>query len=206
MKAWSQFFPDILAEVPGCPDSMLERALLRASQEFCAGTMAWKVWLSDTVTVLNTVEYDIEFESNSELIRLERATLDGRPLQMATADDLPNDWMTNSASIAPCVFTNDRKTLALLPPPAANLVLRVEASLKPANNAAGVEDFLFDNYVDTIAMGAMAKLMQKSNVPFSNPAKGMELDRQFTYELARIGFQKDRGFSSHMSRAKVRTF
>lgn len=206
MKAWSQFFPDILAEVPGCPDSMLERALVRAAQEFCSGTHVWKIWLSDTTTVLDVIDYDIELEANSELVRLEKAILDGRPIKTTTEEALPEDWSVNPASVASCVFTHDRKTLTLLPPPAAGLMLRVQAVLKPSNAATGIEDHLFDHYVDEIAMGAIARLMQKSNVPFSNPAKGIELQRQFTHEIARIGFHKDRGFSSRMNRAKVSTF
>lgn len=206
MKAWSQFFPDVLPEVAGCTDPMLERALLRAAQDFCAGTHVWKLWLSDTVTALGVIDYDIEFESNSELVRLERATLDGRRIGVTVEKNLPDDWTSNSAGIAPCVFTPDRKTLTLLPPPAAGLVLRVEATLKPSNNATGVEDFIFDQYVDEIAMGALARLMQKSGMPFTNPAKGTELETKFKHEMARIGFQADRGHSSSLARPRVKTF
>lgn len=205
MKTWSQFFPDILAEVPGCPDPMLERALLRAAQEFCAGTQAWKLWLDASPTALNVTDYDLELAPNSELLRLERATLDGRAINVITSAELPDDWL-NNRNVSTCVFTDDRKTITLLPPPAAGLSLRIEACLKPASNATGVEDFLFDYYADTIAMGALARLMQKSNVPFSNPTKGMELERRFTHEIARIGFQKGRGFSSRHARPRVRTF
>jgi hypothetical protein len=55
-------------------------------------------------------------------------------------------------------------------------------------------------------MGAMARLMQKSGMPFSNAAKGNELEAKFKHEIARIGFQADRGHSSSLARPRVKTF
>lgn len=205
MKAWSQFFPDVLPEVPGCPDPMLERALLRSAQDFCAGAHVWRVWLDTITTIASVTEYDIELAAHSELVKLERAAMDGRPLPVITPEMLPDDWHT-SASARNGVFTHDRKTLTLTTSPAAGLALRVEATLKPSNNATGVEDFLFDQYVDQIAMGALARLMQKSAMPWSNPAKGLELERQFEQAIAGINFQRWRAFSSALPRAAARTF
>lgn len=206
MKVWSQFFSDILIDVPGCPDPTVERGLLRAAQAFCIGTQVWKLWLENITTQANVTEYDFELEPKSELVKLERATLDGRSLLITTPQSLPDDWRTNSAGLADCIFTSDRKTLTLLPTKVAGLVLRVEAVLKPSNSATGVEDFIFDQYGEVIAMGALARLLQQSNTPYSNPAKGLALDERFKESIAAVGFQHWRAFSSARPRSRLSTF
>ena len=206
MKKWDQFFPDLLIDLPGCPNPTIEHALLRAAQQFFSGAHVWKIWLDNTATSLNVTQYDIALEPNSELVRLERATLDGRPIGIKVPESLPADWQTNTAGIADCIFTSDRKTLFLLPAKAAGLILRVEATLKPANSATGIEDDLFDQYADTIAMGAKARLMQQLGKPYTNMTDGATYEQRFMTAIKTIEFQRFRAFSSTSPRARVKTF
>lgn len=206
MKKWDQFFPDLLIDLPGCPNPTVERALVRAAQQFFSGAHVWKIWLDSTTTAANTTQYDLALDPNAELVRLERATLDGRPIAITTPDTLPADWQTNTAGIADCIFTTDRKTITLLPAKAAGLVLRVEATLKPANSATGIEDYLFDQYADTIAMGAKARLMQQPDKPYTHVTDGLNFEQRFIAAISSIDFQRGRAFSSALPRARVRTF
>jgi hypothetical protein len=86
------------------------------------------------------------------------------------------------------VHTSDRKTLILLPAQVADQVLMVEASLKPANSATGIEDDLFDQYVREIAAGAVAALKEHADKTYTDP----------------VGAAKWRGdFNGHMSGHRV---
>lgn len=206
MKAWSEFYRDVLPEVTGCPEPSMNLALLRTAQQFFSRAHVWTVWLDNTTTIADATEYDIELEPGSELVKMKRATLDGRPIRLTTPDSLPDDWKTNSAGIDTCVFTTDNKTITLLPANAAGLILRVEATLKPSNTATGVEDSYFDQYVDIIAMGAKARLMQQQGMSFSNPVRGLDLERQFDDAVSSLAIRKFRAFSAALPRGQVRTF
>ena len=206
MKTWDQFLRDVMPYVPGCPEPVAEHALLRAAQDFCAGTQVWKIWLDDITTVADVLEYDLNLELRSELVRLERATLDGRPVVVTTEEVLPVDWKTSTAGIGTCIFTVDRKTITLLPAQTADLVLKVQACLKPSDTAEGVENFIFDQYARQIACGAKASLMMQPGKTYSNPGEGASLEAEFNGAIGGVGFQRWRGFSSARPRARLSTF
>lgn len=149
MKTWDAFFPDVLPYIEaGLPEPMVERKLLRAVQEFCRRTRAWRVTLDPVRTTADLV-YDIEFPSPSELVRIEGAALAGQEIAV---------WRQEARAPGQYVYTPDGKTIAFkrAPGPGADLVLDV--TLKPGERALGVEDFLFDRYVDSIALEAVASI------------------------------------------------
>lgn len=206
MKTWPAFYRDVLPEVLGCTDPGMDLALLRAAQRLFGRAHVWTVWLDNTSTASGATEYDIELEPGSELVKLQRATLDGRPIRLTTPESLPDDWKTSSAGIDACVFTRDSKTITLLPANTAGLVLRVEATLKPSNTATGIEDHFFDQYVEIIATGAKAGLMQQMGHPFSNPARAMDLERRFDDAVGGLAIRSFRAFSSALPRGRANTF
>lgn len=205
MKAWSQFFRDVLPDVMGCPEPSMELALLRAAREFFAGAHVWTVWLDNTMKIAGITEYDIELERNCELVKVLRATLGDRRIDITTPDSLPDDWQINPTARAECIFTSDGKTITLLPSNATGL-LRVQAVLKPSNAAVGIEDYLFDRYVEPIATGAKARLMLQPGKPYSNPAYGSVLDGQFRDAISGILIQRFRAFSKAFPRARIQTY
>jgi hypothetical protein len=206
IKPWADFYPDILPDVIGCPIPTVDHHLKRAAQKFCAGTHVWKVWLADVTTLADTTVYTIPLPTESELMRMERATLDGRDIIITTEASLPSDWQTYPAGISDCIFTTDRKNLTLITVKAAGLILKLQVVVKPSDAAAGIEDYLFDQYAQDIARGAMASLMQQADKPYTNVQKGLLLESRFDNRIASIGFQAERGFSSAMPRGRARTF
>lgn len=206
MKAWDQFHSDVLPSVIGCPVPMVDRALVRAAQTFCSKTQVWKVWLANILTIDATTEYLAVLPTTSEIVKLERATLDGRPIAVTTPETLPTDWKNYQSGISDCIFTSDRKTITLLPAKAAGLVLRIESVLKPSNAAIGIEDHLFDHYSDTIAMLATAELLTLPGAAWGNPVYGQALASLAKEEMATISFQKWRAFSSAKPRARIQPF
>lgn len=150
MKPWLNFFPDVLPDVPpDTPEPTVEHALLRAAQDFCQRTRAWRLDLDPFTTQDAVTEYDLELEPQSELVRIESATLNGFPLTV---------WRVGDAACGQFLSCADGKTLRLNRPMSADGVIVVTACLKPGNTASGVDDALFDRYVTTIALGAVARL------------------------------------------------
>jgi hypothetical protein len=206
MKAWSLFLKDVMPHVPGCPEPVAEHALLRAAQEFFDTTRLWKVWLGDLTTEADTTEYPLLLEDKSELVRLERATLDGREIEVRAEEELPADWLTYPNTVCTGVHTTDRNTMVLVPSQAADLVLKVQASLKPANNATGVPDDVFDHCVKQIACGAVAALKEHTDKTYSDQVGAGVWRARFDGHMATAEFRRSRGYSSARRRRVIQTF
>mgnify|MGYP000880103119 CR=1 FL=1 len=206
MKTWDQFLRDVLPHVPGCPEPVAEHAVLRAAQEFFETTRVWKLWIPDITTVAEGTEYAMFLEPKSTLVRLERATLDGRPIRVRTVDELPDDWTTYPQTLATGVHTSDRKTLTLLPAQAAGAVLKVEASMKPSNAATGVADDIFEQYVERIAAGAIASLKAHDGKTYSDSVGAAAWRTTFEGHMGVTELQRHRGYSAARPRRPVKTF
>lgn len=206
MKTWDQFLRDVLPDVTGCPEPVAEHAIMRAAQEFCMGSRAWRVWLDPVTTRENVTEYDIELEPSTILARLENATLDGRIIDVLAQEDLRPDWKTNSNGLSTCVFTQDGQTVTLLPAQTAGMSLLIEASLQPTDDAQGVPDFIHQQYAEIIAMGAKARLMRQANKPYTDFAQSLSLRSDFEGLTNSAGIRRMRGMTSTRSRPRLKTF
>ena len=149
MKTWEAFFQDVLPFIEaGIPEPMVERQLLRAAQQFCQKTRAWRVEL-DPVRTTGQAAYDIDLPVATELVRIEGATLDGHSIAI---------WRADSEGCGQYVYTPDGKSVVFKRAPEADSNLVLDVTLKPGEKAIGIEDSLYDRYLETIALGAIARL------------------------------------------------
>lgn len=206
MKAWSEFLKDVLVHVPGCPEPVAEHAIKRAAQEYFETTRVWKCWLIDITTSDSATDYPMFLPSKTELVRLERATLNGRPIRVRSEEQLPAEWRTYTQSIEDGVHTSDLRTLILLPAQAAGLVLKVEASIRPDQSATGVEDQFFGRAVLPIAMGAVAALKEHQDKTYSDPNGALTWHAKFLGAMGVEDLQRMRGYSSMRPRRRIQTF
>lgn len=162
MKPWSAFLRDVRPWAPSTPEPVLEHTILRAAQEFCQRTRAWVLELDPTTTFAGMSEYDIELLPNTELVRIESATLNGAPYAVRKRGDRAASW---------CVFTPDGRTLQFSEPMAEGQSLVLTCSVKPGEGAKGIDDTVFARYVAVIALGAAAAIT-------SDPAKRLEFNNR----------------------------
>jgi hypothetical protein len=206
VKAWADFLPDVLVHVPGCPDPVAEHALLRAAQEFFETTRLWMEWLREQYTVAGLMDYPRVLPNQADLVRLERATLNGRQIEVRSEEDLPADWQTYPQTVCTGVHTTDRETLYLVPSTQDGQVLLVQASLKPSDDATGVEDHLFAHHAKHIACGAVAALKYHAEKTYSDPANAIVYRAKFEDAMNTVEFQRRRGYTSARPRRQIKTF
>lgn len=147
MKPWSAFLRDVRPHAPSTPEPMLEHQVLRAAQRFCDETRAWIVVLDPTITFEGQLNYDLELDRNTEVVRLESATFNGLDYEVSRP---------GKPACGRYIFTPDGKTVEFSQPVGADLPLVLTVAVRPGEGAAGVEDFLFDRYLSVIALGAAA--------------------------------------------------
>lgn len=208
----SAFLPRVLPYVPGCPEILAVSHLRDAAIEFCERTKCWR-HISKTTLSANGRAMVAPFTATVHLI--EEATWDGKPLEPVQFTDISPDELTgNTTQSPPAYITQIEPGKVQIYPFQAGGVLRVSAFLKPRADAiyntdaanpfddanAVVPDFLFMQDAESIAHGALARIMAVPEHRFSNDVKAVFYRQLFDQAC-------DRRFSRHMrgqQRAPVR--
>jgi len=168
MALWSEFHPHLFVSVMGCSIPLADHEIRNAAIDFLTRTRAWCVWLDPITTVADVREYDFELPSNSDVVRVERATVGGNPVTVSSYRSSITNPAT-SASGSGELYTVDTKTFVLTDSYSAGQSLEIQASLRPSRTATGIENFLFDQFYLNILEGAKARLLSLSGTPFYNP-------------------------------------
>ncbi len=201
MANWSAFFPDLLPHVMGCPDPLAAQELRRAAAEFFRRTRAWSEWLEPVTTRANVREYDLDLPNQSDVVRVEQATLDGQPFAVGSF----RECESNPARLAQTgngLTSLDRKTFVLDREPAAGRLVEIRVSLMPSKNATGIDDRLYDQYADDILSGAKHRLMQLAATPFFNPQLAVQAKAAFDAAVATRNVDAWRGHTGNTPRAR----
>ena len=150
MRDWADFFPDVLPAVElGTPEPTVVHQLRRAAQDFCHRTRAWRVTLAPITTEDGLAEYAIPLPEQTTLVRLEGAELLGHGSVVL--------WRQGQGH-GQYLMTPDARRVVLHRPVAADLGLVLDVTLKPGDAAMGMDDAVFDQYSEVIALGAVARL------------------------------------------------
>ena len=160
--------PELVLAAPKAPVPLIHMALNRAARTFLKATRAWQHWLEPTdVTGEAFTEYTFELPQGAELLRLERATLNGRPLEVAKSRDLPADpWQHELRGRAYLVTTNLREFTVRTGSAGR---LQVYASLMPSLRGNSVPDEVASLYHEAIREGAKAELLATEGTDYYKP-------------------------------------
>lgn len=165
MTPWKNFYPDVLTHAPGCPQPVMDQALLRAARDFCRQTRAWRATLDPIDLVAGESEYDLPLPNDGDVLRLEDwADISGDRVQLLSSQH-------TSFQCGRAVFTVTGRTVTVYPTPAGDApqVLTLNVSMVPSNSAAGVPDDIYGDYVETIALKAASMLQNQPAKPYTNP-------------------------------------
>lgn len=203
MKAWSSFYPDLLPHVPGCPDPVADHELRRASREFFRRTRAWAVWLDAVTVAAGTRAYDLDLPQDAQVVRLEKATVNGQPLNVMSITQLNTDIDTDPID-KPGLTTTDRSTFTLTEGYPDGALIKVRVSLMPTRAAYGIPDELFYRYSEDIVAGAKSKLMLYPKTDFYNETLAAIAGVEFEAAINNKAVDVWRGGTGKTPRARLR--
>ncbi len=206
--AWSSFFPELLPDVPGCSDPMAERALRNSAIELCERGLIWSVAHEPVPVVAAVAEYDFEPEPETLVVsirhgHLNNATITAKsPLELAAL--YPN-WETVTGT--PLYVTQSGpRAYRLVPIPvaadAAGFIATVY--LKPTRDATGVEDYIYEEWLEAIVSGAKARLMMTPNERFTNERMSAAHARMYEKAIANASIRASRGFTRNNLETAIR--
>ena len=201
MRNWSDFFPDVLQDVLGCPEPTIEQYLRRAAQEFCQRSLCWREDLPAITTRASTNEYALPLPSGGQVVKLLGASLNGSDIELEAADGTSTADRRAGSTGSRRVRLLDPFNCLLQPAPGAALSLILEVALKPSETATGLPDRIADGHRLAIATGALARLLNINRAEWRNPALADE--RKTEFDLA-IGKAQTAAWKAH-SRSRPRT-
>lgn len=175
---YESFFPYVLPEVPGVAEPVAILAIRNACIEFCEKSLII-TRDHDPITVKqNIVDYDLEPPTGYVVIKIQQAWLDNNKLTPMAPDVVRDASVYNrlfaayqSAPSTPQAYLQkEERTVSVWPLPdkqyTYGLTLRV--ALKPTRASTSIEDVVFEDYAETIASGALSKLMASAGKPYTN--------------------------------------
>lgn len=175
---YEDFFPNILPEVPGVAEMVAENAVRNAVIEFCEKSLVLTRDHDPISIKAGVVDYDLEPPKGYIVIKVMKAWLENNELTPLAPDFVREASVYNrlfssyeSNTDRPRAYLQkDERTISVWGVPdqdySNGLTLRV--ALKPARASTSIESVLLEDYAETIASGALYRLMMSPGKPYTN--------------------------------------
>lgn len=205
---FSVFLPEISHLIQGCPEPTAINAVRNATIEFCSSN--WWQETQDSVDVDDTdFPLTIEGTTGATVVSLLGVNLDGRDLVPTTMDELDkraHDWRENTSSLPTNYYQPNPEEVCLYPRLDTTLPMILRVSYAPLRSATSVVEYLYQIHLETIAAGALARLMAIPMQPWSNPKLAMYYSNQFNRGKNSAAMDANKSFSRAPLTVQMRRF
>lgn len=195
MRPWSDFYDLALPDLPGCPFAALDSALRQAAIAFCEQSLAWKYTHPDIAVISGTDIYPFVPPAEAVVHAITYASFDDKEIHAHTTESDMRIWNWRNQTGVPQYVLGGPTTLMLVPKPDANGTLKLIVALKPANDATGIDDDIFNEFREAIVHGAKSSLMLSPKKPYTDSQLGTYHSQQFTSKTGAAGIRSDRNFT-----------
>jgi hypothetical protein len=179
MKRLEDFYPFILPEVLGCPEPVVDHALVSTMIDFCEKTLVHQVDLDPITVVRGIIDYELDPPINQTLItRVMKVFYKDTELTAVAPDDVRVAQLYNKyfEGVQPQEGTprmyvqKDPRTISIFPFPqeTERLALTLRAALKPTRSATQFDDILYEEYAETIGHGTVSRLAMQSGKTYTD--------------------------------------
>lgn len=204
MKTLATFLSRIMLHVAGCPNVTAEQALLDAAIEFCEKTLVIQQTLEPLYTEEGIAEYELTAPSNQSVVihptQVWFKTQLLQPvaaahIQNAQAYNTSNPGFQNAEGYPRQYFWLSPGLIGLYPVPDTTEAdaLTVRAALKPSRTASQLEDVLYDNWLDPLVAGTLARLHMMKDQPWASADRALLAQREFRAGIQRARIESSTG-------------
>jgi len=187
--SYEALFPDVLPQVMGCPDTLVENNIRSAAIEFCEKAEVYRTELDPITAVAEKYEYDFDAPSGTVVHRIEWMTYEGGDLEPLTSSLLEQrlpEWRDRTGK--PTYYVQQSsEAFYIAPTPASNasLAIRVKAVLKPTHTSSACDNDVMNNYRDAIVNGALFRLLRMPNKDWTDLSAAGVYGSLFNEAIAR---------------------
>lgn len=212
MTPLSAFLPLILPFVHDCSNQAATITARFAAIEFCEKS-DWLQYEVDPITVqAGIAAYEIEAPEDSLPMRIKSATILGQtiPLEAKTQDELARmygEWREKTGSPRYMTQVNTNEVI-LVPSPTTRIAagLRMIVTVRPTNDAASIDDDLFNRWAEPIGYGARARLMEMAGQPYYDPSNAPAAWKVFRQAISDAKAQRLRDIGRTVQSVQLRRF
>lgn len=159
MSAIQAFFGRVAPFVIGCPDPIINQAIIDTCIHFCEMSMIDRRRLDAVQTSAGSQSVDIDLPPSTRAVRVLNVQLDGVNIEAAPDHVFNAEVVINGTVGKPMGYMYSDGALLFYPTPDATYTVSVQAALKPLRSSTTVDDKLFEDWADAIASGSIARLM-----------------------------------------------
>lgn len=189
MKVWADFYDWVLPDLPGVSQELATQHIRSAAIEFFNDSLIYVVDHDAITTVEDQASYDLEFPAGYELAVITEAYFGTSALIERSADQLRQlypEWTAVYGS--PLCFTQETTdTFRLVPYPdqVFDDTITLRMALKPTRTSRGIEDWIFNRWLEVIAEGAKSRLMYMKDKPWTDDKRAVDCRNKFLHGVAR---------------------
>ena len=175
---YEDFFPNILPEVPGVAEMVAENAVRNAVIEFCEKSLILQRDHDPVNIKTGVVDYDLEPPKGYIVVKVMKAWLENSELTPLAPDFVRDATVYNrlftSYESAPdrprSYLQKDERSVTVwgVPDQDYDNGLTMRVALKPTRASDSVESVILEDYSETIASGALYRLMMSAGKPYTN--------------------------------------
>lgn len=196
MVTWDKFYEYVLPSVQGCPVSIVNNAIRGACIEFCEKTLIWK---QDSIVNDIYEDYNLYLFApppSAKVVMPYRVSINGvevQPTDLQSLESFMPNWKEARDSRPKYYFLANDDVVRLVGTPTETLygALTADVALKPSREAKTCPTFIYDDWAETIAAGALARLHAMKGKVWATP----ELVNHYT-RIFREGISRARSKSA----------
>lgn len=180
MTSYDTFLPRVLIDAYGCPEIVAVQAIRDSVIEFCVRSNFIQRDHDPITATAGVSDYDLEPPNGQLVIKILKCWFRTSELSPIAPDYVNTPAFYNSEIpenapllATPLSFTQkDERTFSIYPIPKDTVVsgLTLRVSLKPTRSSTFCEDSLYEDYAETIAHGALSKLLASPGKAYLNVA------------------------------------
>lgn len=186
---YSDLLPEVLPNLAADPsEPVTVNAIKRACIQFCRESWVWKHLPDPADLAAGETTYDLEVISGADVSAVMNVTANGVPLKNRNTawldTELPG-WRTTRAT--PKYYTQvDTQQIILAPVPDINVTagLVMTLAMQPSQRATGIPAWIYNQYLYSLAHGALAYLMLMPGKAWTDKELGASYFKLFEGAIA----------------------
>jgi hypothetical protein len=212
MATPDDFFPYIQPSLTSCPNQIARQAVMSSAIELCEDAQVWTTRAAPVPLVYGQAAYAITPPADARQVAVlnvwdAQTELKGKSFNEMTA--LVPGWQTVVGH--PLYFVTDEidDGFEVYPLPdagAAGTSLIPRVAWAPSKDATTLPDVLLSRFVDSVAFGALARLMIMPRQPWSDPALAQYYEAKHKVELDSARIEQLHGRVVGSMRVATRAF
>lgn len=213
-----RFHPYVMPYAEGASEPLIEQYLVDRAIDFCSETLIVQRNLDPLTMIPGIVEYELDLPQQQQIHMLMRC-FHGQgeieivhPEMIAAHSAHYGNWFYAGAKIPEgtpsAIFQKDEKTLLVnrAPHDLEPIILTLSAALKPARAASQLDDILFNDYAEVLALGVASKLLLLPGKAFSNPQMAVVYGQEYERAKAKAHLRAATSFGRGSTRVQFPRF